>query len=114
MPSTNTQSNVDLVRGMYDCFDTGDLETIRREIFAADLVWHLPGRHPLAGTKNGADEVIAFFAQLRRANIQVIIDPKADPRTGMFPFGEETAVEVHHGKGTTTVQDLYGNQTQIT
>jgi len=99
---------------MYACFDAGDMNTIRREIFAPDLVWHLPGRHPLSGTKHGAEEVIAFFMQLRSANIRVTIDPNTDPRTGLFPFGEETAVEVHRGQGTTTVTDASGRQTQVT
>jgi uncharacterized protein len=114
MPTTNTQSNVALVQRMYACFDAGDMDTIRKEIFAPDLVWNLPGRHPLSGTKHGAEEVIAFFVQLRRANIQVDIDPKTDPRTGLYPFGEETAVEVHRGHGTTTVQDASGHQRSVT
>ena len=114
MPPSNTELNVSLVQRMYACFDSGDMDSIRREIFAPDLVWHLPGRHPLSGTKHGAEEVIAFFMQLRSANIRVTIDPRTDPRTGLFPFGEETAVEVHRGQGTTTVTDASGRQTQVT
>ena len=53
--------NLALVQRMYECFNKNDMETIRREIFAPDLVWNLPGRHPLAGTKHGAEEVLAFF-----------------------------------------------------
>ena len=113
MPTTNTESNVALVQRMYACFDAGDMDTIRKEVFAPDIVWHLPGRHPLSGTKHGAEEVIAFFLQLRRANIQVRIDPKTDPRTGVYPFGEETAVEVHRGQGTTTLQDATGQKTEV-
>ena len=45
--------NLALVQRMYECFNKNDMETIRREIFAPDLVWNLPGRHPLAGTKHG-------------------------------------------------------------
>ena len=90
---------------MYDCFNRNDLETIRNEIFASDLVWNLPGQHPLSGTKNGAEEVIGFFAQLVRANIQVTLDPQNDPATGVDTFGESTVVEVHRGRGTTTVRD---------
>ena len=67
--------NLALVQRMYECFNKNDMETIRREIFAPDLVWNLPGRHPLAGTKHGADEVLAFFSQLVKGNIQVTLDP---------------------------------------
>ena len=35
------------------------MDTIRNEIFAPDIVWNLPGRHPLSGTKHGAEEVLA-------------------------------------------------------
>jgi uncharacterized protein len=108
------QANLALVQRMYDCFNRDDLNTIRNEIFASNLVWNLPGRHPLAGTKNGAEEVLAFFAQLRQANIQVTLDPQNDPATGIDSFGENTVVEVHRGSGTTTVRDASGNEQQVT
>jgi ketosteroid isomerase-like protein len=108
------QANLALVQRMYECFNRDDLNTIRNEIFAPDLVWNLPGRHPLAGTKRGAEEVLAFFAQLRRANIQVTLDPQNDPATGIDSFGESTVVEVHRGSGTTTVRDAGGNETPVT
>lgn len=106
-------ANLGLVQRMYECFNRDDLDTIRREIFATDLVWNLPGHHPLAGTKHGAEEVFAFFAQLRQANIQVTIDPQNDPDTGIDSFGESGVVEVNRGRGTTTVRDASGSETQV-
>jgi hypothetical protein len=85
--------NVAIVQRMYECFNRDDIDTIRREIFAPDLVWNLPGRHPLAGTKRGAGEVLAFFQQLRRANIAVDL-------IRIDNFGDDTVVEVHRGHGT--------------
>jgi len=85
-------SNVEIVQRMYECFNRGDMDTIRQEIFAPDLVWRLPGHHPLAGTKNGADEVIAFFGQLNKAGIQVDL-------SGIDNWGDSTVVEVHRGHG---------------
>jgi ketosteroid isomerase-like protein len=99
---------------MYECFNRNELDTIRNEIFAPDLVWNLPGRNPLSGTKNGANEVIAFFAQLVRANIQVTLDPANDPGTGIDTFGDSTVVEVHRGRGTVTVRDASGAESQVT
>jgi uncharacterized protein len=84
---------VEIVQRMYECFNRGDMDTIRKEIFAPDLVWRLPGHHPLSGTKNGADEVIAFFGQLNKAGIQVDL-------SGIDTWGENTVVEVHRGHGT--------------
>ena len=107
-------ANLALVQRMYECFNRDDLDTIRNEIFATNLVWNLPGRHPLSGTKNGAEEVLAFFAALRRANIQVILDPQSDPATGIDTFGASTVVEVHRGRGTTTVRDASGGEQTVT
>lgn len=64
-------SNVEVVHKMYGCFKTGDMETLKNEVFAPDIVWHLPGHHPLAGTKNGVGEVLAFFGKLRTLGAQV-------------------------------------------
>lgn len=84
--------NVELVQRMYECFNQGDMDTIRQEIFAEDLIWRLPGHHPLSGTKNGPDEVIAFFQQLNKANIQVDL-------INIDVWGDTTVVEVHRGHG---------------
>ncbi len=101
---SSPQANLDLVTRMYACFNSDDMDTIRREIFAPDLVWNLPGHHPLSGTKNGSEEVIQFFLALRRANIRVTLDPAADPATGIDTFGDSTVVEVHRGQGEITVE----------
>ncbi|MEH1969424.1 MULTISPECIES: nuclear transport factor 2 family protein [unclassified Nostoc] len=84
--------NVQIVERMYECFNRGDMNTIRNEIFAPDLVWRLPGHNPLSGVKNGADEVIAFFAELNRGGIQVDL-------INIDAWGEDTVVEVHRGHG---------------
>ncbi len=102
------EANMRLVTRMYDCFNRDDMDTIRREVFAPNLIWNLPGHHPLAGTKNGPDEVLAFFAALRRANIRVTLDPAADPATGIDSFGDSTVVEVHRGQGEATIPDNSG------
>ena len=83
---------MDVVNRMYECFNRGDMETIRNEVFAPDLVWHLPGRHPLSGTKNGAEEVLAFFGQLNKAGIQVDL-------INIDEWTDDTVVEVHRGHG---------------
>lgn len=79
-----------VVQKMYDCFNRGDMETIKQEVFAPDIVWNLPGRHPLSGTKHGADEVLAFFGQLGKAGIRVDL-------MGLDQWNEDTVVEVHRG-----------------
>jgi len=63
--------NVEVVHKMYQCFRTGDMATLKAEVLAEDVVWHLPGHHPLAGVKHGVDEVLAFFGALRKLGAQV-------------------------------------------
>jgi ketosteroid isomerase-like protein len=63
--------NVEVVERMYHCFRTGDLATLKAEVFAEDIVFNLPGHHPLAGTKRGINEVLAFFGKLRTLGAQV-------------------------------------------
>ena len=87
-----SSSNLKLVERMYECFNRGDMETLKREVFAEDLEWRLPGHHPLAGTKHGADEVVAFFAQLTKSGIQVDL-------IRIDSFGDDYVVEVHRGHG---------------
>ena len=60
-PHKKSGSNSDIVVRMYECFNQGDLDTIRKEIFAPDLNWRLPGRNPVGGEKSNAEEVLAFF-----------------------------------------------------
>jgi len=82
-----------VVEKMYECFNRGDLETIRNEVFAPDLKWTLPGRHPLGGVKNGADEVLAFFGELNKHGVQVDL-------INIAQWTDDTVVEVHRGHAT--------------
>jgi len=52
--------NEDLVRRGYDAFAKGDMETLR-ELFDPGIIWHFPGRSPLAGDPRGVDAVLGFF-----------------------------------------------------
>ena len=55
--------NEDLIRRGYEAFSNGDLDTLR-EVFADDILWHAPGRNPLAGDYKGMEEVFGFFASV--------------------------------------------------
>ena len=84
--------NTDLVLKMYDYFGKGDMDSIKREIFAPDIAWTMPGHHPLSAKMEGADAVVAFFGALFKAGIRV----------DNVHFGEldnGTVVEKHTGHG---------------
>ncbi|NJP92373.1 SnoaL-like domain-containing protein [Nonomuraea sp. FMUSA5-5] len=84
--------NVKLIRDYYAAYARNDLTALRERFFAADIVWTIPGHHPLAGTKRGADEVLAFFAQLARAGFRA--DPIALAADG------DWVIDLHRGWST--------------
>jgi len=94
MAATETTA-MQVVEKMYECFNRGDLDTIRNEVFAPNLEWTLPGRHPLGGTKHGAEEVLAFFHQLNESGVQVDL-------IHIDQWTDDTVVEVHRGYGQVT------------
>jgi ketosteroid isomerase-like protein len=55
--------NEDLIRKGYAAFLSGDMATLS-DLFADDVVWHAPGRNPLAGTYRGKEEVFASFQKV--------------------------------------------------
>lgn len=86
-------SAMSVVDRMYECFGRGDMETLKREVFAEDIVWNLPGHHPLSGSKRGADEVIAFFGALMQTGVNV-------DNISFGTIGDDRVVENHTGHGT--------------
>jgi ketosteroid isomerase-like protein len=81
--------NVDLIERYYDAYGRNDLAALRDQFFAPDIRWQIPGHHPLAGTKQGLDEVIAFFAQLGRAGFRA--------QTLFLEANDEWVVDLHRG-----------------
>jgi uncharacterized protein len=55
--------NEDRFRAGYEAFQTGDMDALRNEYLAPDIVWHSPGNNPLSGTDKGVDEVLANFGK---------------------------------------------------
>jgi ketosteroid isomerase-like protein len=85
-------ANTDLVFKMYDYFGKGDMDSIKRDLFAPDITWIMPGHHPLSDKMEGADAVIAFFSALFKAGIRV-----DNAHFGELDNG--TVVEKHTGHG---------------
>ena len=85
-------SNKELVFRMYDCFAKGDMQAIKDELFHPDIVWKMPGHHPLSGKIQGVDRVISFFSALFKAGITV-------DNTHFGELDDGTVVEKHLGHG---------------
>ncbi|MCT9934829.1 nuclear transport factor 2 family protein [Planotetraspora sp. A-T 1434] len=56
--------NATIARSTYDALAKNDLDYVRDNLLADDVVFHVPGRGPLAGDYSGKDEVIAYLGRL--------------------------------------------------
>lgn len=56
-------SSMELVRKGYLAFDNGDADTLI-DLFTSDVVVHVPGTGPLAGTYKGPEAVLGYYARL--------------------------------------------------
>lgn len=81
-------ANLQLIRDYYAAYATGDPEAVR-PFLADDVVWRIPGHHPLAGEKRGVDEVISFFDGLAKGRFQ------AEPV--FFQAEGDLVVDIHRG-----------------
>lgn len=82
------EDNIKVVQDFFAAYGNNDLDGIAA-VMDESVLWHIPGRHPLSGTKNGRDEVLAFFAELGSAGF------KADPI--YFGADENYVVDIHRG-----------------
>lgn len=55
--------NAAAYRRTVDAFRNRDLDTVA-SLVAEDVVWHVPGDHPLAGDYVGRERLLEFFAKL--------------------------------------------------
>jgi hypothetical protein len=58
--STTEAENQALIESLYAAFSRGDLSAVFRA-FADNILWHVPGRGPIAGDYHGHAEVLGFF-----------------------------------------------------
>ncbi|MGD1946388.1 MAG: nuclear transport factor 2 family protein [Croceivirga sp.] len=66
---TQTHPNLSLINDFFAAYGSNDLEGIKK-VLAEDIKWHIPGDHPLSGTKTGIDEVLDFFKKLSKGAFQ--------------------------------------------
>jgi len=58
--------NVENIRKRYDAFNNGDLAAVG-DLLADDVVWHVPGRSPIAGDYRGREATLTYLG--RRAEL---------------------------------------------
>ena len=82
------RANIEVIKRYYQAYATGEPEAVR-PFLGSDVVWRIPGHHPLAGEKRGQDEVVAFFRSLAKGKF------KAEPI--FFQAQGELVVDIHRG-----------------
>ena len=96
-------ANIALIKKFYEAYATGDANKVA-VYFSDNIVWRIPGRHPLSGEKRGKAEVTAFFDELGKAGF------KADPL--FFGANDKYVVDIHRGwsnaLGHPNVDTLWG------
>lgn len=85
------QTNLAAITAFFDAYGRGDRGAIAA-VLAPDIEWTIPGHHPLAGTKHGVDEVLAFFAALGESGFQA--------ETFFLEEAGDYVVDVHRGYST--------------
>ena len=60
---TAEHPNATAYRRTAEAFRARDFEAIR-SLVAEDVVWHVPGRHSMAGEISGLDELVAWLGRL--------------------------------------------------
>ena len=86
--ATQEEENIKAIQGFFEAYASNNAQRMG-EFLRDDIVWRIPGRHPLSGVKRGKAEVVAFFQQLIKANF------KAEPI--FFGAKGEVIVDVHRG-----------------
>lgn len=85
-------SNLPKIAAFFSAYANKNVAAVA-EVMHEDIVWRIPGHHPLAGEKSGIKEVLAFFDQLAKAGFQ------AQP----FVVAEEGDYVIDHHRGWSTV-----------
>jgi len=105
-----------VVRHAYKEFEAGDLDLLA-VVMAHDVVWHEPGRSPLAGDYKGPKAVLEFLDQLRarsggtfkievvdvlsESERAVVLQRETASRNGRtLDVVAAVDFEIHHGKIT--------------
>ena len=88
---SESNKNLQTVVAFFQAYGKGDYEAIKK-VVDKDVEWHIPGKHKLAGTKKGVDELVAFFNKLGKAGF------KAQPM--IFAANENYVIDAHRGWST--------------
>jgi ketosteroid isomerase-like protein len=91
---TEHDSKLAIIERFFTAYGANDRDGIAT-VLAEEIEWTIPGHHPLAGTKRGIDEVLAFFAALESVGFKA--------ETSFLEASDEYVVDIHRGYSTSGV-----------
>ena len=62
-------SNLSKINDFFSAYASKNVAAVAA-VMSEEIIWRIPGHHPLAGEKRGITEVLAFFDQLAKAGFQ--------------------------------------------
>ncbi|HEX4814190.1 MAG TPA: nuclear transport factor 2 family protein [Nonomuraea sp.] len=70
--------HITVAGGFYDALAKGDMDHLREELLADDVVFHVPGRGPMARDYVGKDQVLGYLARVGQATAGTLrMEPQA-------------------------------------
>ncbi len=57
--------NIQLIERFFNAYSTGDFDGMKN-VMSSEIKWHIPGKHPFSGTKNGISELMDYLQKLNR------------------------------------------------
>ena len=62
---TGKHPNIQLIERFFKAYSTADFDGMR-QVMSADIKWHILGKHPFSGTKNGMMELMEYLEKLNQ------------------------------------------------
>lgn len=92
--------NLELIHQFFEAYGHSDLDKLRL-ILDVNIKWHIPGKHPLSGTKTGIDEVLGYFRQLEKCAF------KAEPV--VMGYNDDYLIDCHTNWSNLTGEENLNN-----
>ncbi|MDR2274574.1 MAG: nuclear transport factor 2 family protein [Sphingobacterium sp.] len=61
--------NLILIHRFFEAYASNNVEHLS-DVFHSDVKWHIPGNHPLSGTKVGVAGIVDYLAKIGEYNFQ--------------------------------------------
>jgi len=97
---SENNANLKVVQNFFAAYSKGDMDGIKA-VMADDVQWHIPGKHPLSGTKNGISEVMVFFNKISKAGFKAEVM--------ILAANDNYVIDAHRGWSNTGDNDIDTN-----